>query len=840
MSVKVAVRVRPFNAREQGSLCVVEMNGTTTTVHPPPGCAKQRESQTYAYDCSYWSIPDMPSPNPLATQEQIFNDLGVEIVNNAFEGYNGCFFVYGTTGSGKTYTMMGEPQLGTAGLGIIPRMCARVFDVIKCAGEALFRVEVSYSEIYNEKVRCLIRPTKDCLRVREHPKLGPYVEDLTHVQVKSYEDVHRIIHEGNSWRHTAETKMNEHSSRSHAVFTITLTQLTCLETDDGGPQIGADKVARISLVDLAGSERTGQQGASGARFEEGTAINRSLTTLGMVISALADFSQGKKVQFIPFRDSVLTWLMKDNLGGNCKTFMLATVSPAECHYEETVSTLRYADRAKRIVTKPVINRNPAHQAISDLNSEIQSLRAQLAASTAVSADVTLLRQHIEQGQACLRQLQAEWEEKLAQSHKTVGEREAEVEQLRSEKDRVVGQLQALRRAVVRQKEAERDLVDVRIQLEEKCQKMYQLETESKQLRTELGTAKQENVILSRTVEQLADRKTEYMKIQKEQTERISKLEAALEHAVVQAESAESTVSELTTKIGLLQSDLRSSNAARDAAIAERKKLEADLELHTNAERQWIAATLRATDENRSQKESMKKCLEEALQLRAQLRVLEDIAATTSARAEAAETTLSQLRAEAPEMAELLMHGHDLLRAQLHQEQSCCFELREKVLTEQRRAAAASVEAVRYRFEMQTLREQCVAAEERIRQLQWQLHSQNSQFTCTEPAIRRGSPDYCSDSPSSAHTPRAENAHWDDEPTVRPPTMWSPLALHPQPGLTPRIPLTDGGNGQDEENKSAEALQADESCEYYSSCSGELSPKWCRAPSPPHYVMRLAF
>lgn len=247
--------------------------------------------------------------------------------------------------------------------GVIPRLCDAIFSRVfhetvngnheiatdqsesKTVAPNMFKIEVSYMEIYNEKVRDLLVANKTSLKVREHSMLGPYVDGLSQLAVKSAEDVATLMAEGNKSRTVAATNMNSESSRSHAVFTIILTQ-TLTDTSSG---VSGEKVSKISLVDLAGSERAVKTGAVGERLKEGSNINKSLTTLGLVISKLADGSSGgstakESKTFIPYRDSVLTWLLKDNLGGNSRTIMIATVSPSPDNYEETLSTLRYADR----------------------------------------------------------------------------------------------------------------------------------------------------------------------------------------------------------------------------------------------------------------------------------------------------------------------------------------------------------------------------------------------------------------------------------------------------------------------------------------------------------------
>lgn len=373
-SVKVAVRVRPFNNRElsREAQCIIDMVGNTTSiVNPkaPPGTKDAIKS--FNYDYSYFSMD--PNDDNYSSQIMVYKDIGEEMLQHAFEGYNVCIFAYGQTGAGKSYTMMGKQEEGQE--GIIPQICDDLFRKISrnSSDQLKYSVEVSYMEIYCERVRDLLNPkNKGNLRVREHPLLGPYVEDLSKLAVMSYQDIHDLIDEGNKARTVAATNMNETSSRSHAVFTIFFTQ----QRHDSTTDLVTEKVSKISLVDLAGSERADSTGAKGTRLKEGANINKSLTTLGKVISALAEIAtkKKKKADFIPYRDSVLTWLLRENLGGNSKTAMIAAVSPADINYDETLSTLRYADRAKQIVCKAVVNEDANAKLIRELKEEIQKLR----------------------------------------------------------------------------------------------------------------------------------------------------------------------------------------------------------------------------------------------------------------------------------------------------------------------------------------------------------------------------------------------------------------------------------------------------------------------------------
>ncbi|XP_061637835.1 kinesin-like protein KIF1B isoform X13 [Phyllopteryx taeniolatus] len=382
-SVKVAVRVRPFNSREtsKDSKCIIQMQGNTTTILNPK--APKEPAKTFSFDYSYWSHTTPEDPG-FAAQNQVYNDIGKEMLQHAFEGYNVCIFAYGQTGAGKSYTMMGKQEEGQE--GIIPMLCEDLFEKINEDNnkkELSYSVEVSYMEIYCERVRDLLNPkNKGNLRVREHPLLGPYVEDLSKLAVTSYTDIADLMDAGNKARTVAATNMNETSSRSHAVFTIVFTQ----RKHDSETDLSTEKVSKISLVDLAGSERADSTGAKGTRLKEGANINKSLTTLGKVISALAEVDNStskskkkKKSDFIPYRDSVLTWLLRENLGGNSRTAMVAALSPADINYDETLSTLRYADRAKNIKCNAVINEDPNNKLVRDLKDEVARLKELLRA-----------------------------------------------------------------------------------------------------------------------------------------------------------------------------------------------------------------------------------------------------------------------------------------------------------------------------------------------------------------------------------------------------------------------------------------------------------------------------
>ncbi|KAB0354785.1 hypothetical protein FD755_022244, partial [Muntiacus reevesi] len=374
---------------------------------------------------SYILLKKKKNPHiPPTCQEVVFKCLGEGILEKAFQGYNACIFAYGQTGSGKSFSMMGNAEQR----GLIPRLCCALFQRISLEQNEsqTFKVEVSYMEIYNEKVRDLLDPkgSRQSLKVREHKVLGPYVDGLSQLAVTSFEDIESLMSEGNKSRTVAATNMNEESSRSHAVFNIVITQtLYDLQSGNSG-----EKVSKVSLVDLAGSERVSKTGAAGERLKEGSNINKSLTTLGLVISSLADQAAGKgKNKFVPYRDSVLTWLLKDNLGGNSQTSMIATISPAADNYEETLSTLRYADRAKRIVNHAVVNEDPNAKVIRELREEVEKLREQLSQAEAMKAPE--LKEKLEESEKLIKELTVTWEEKLRKTEEIAQERQRQLESM---------------------------------------------------------------------------------------------------------------------------------------------------------------------------------------------------------------------------------------------------------------------------------------------------------------------------------------------------------------------------------------------------------------------------
>mmetsp|Transcript_115556 Transcript_115556/g.327465 ORF Transcript_115556/g.327465 Transcript_115556/m.327465 type:complete len:1101 (-) Transcript_115556:158-3460(-) len=381
-SVMVGVRIRPFNDREKNlnaKLCVA-MEGPKTILQPVD---VEDEEKTFAFDASFWSHDGFEDDDrgysralpgsSYADQAQVFGVFGKTVLANAWAGYHCCLFAYGQTGAGKSYSMVGYGE----NKGIVPMACEEIFSRIASNQDPsiTYEVTVSMVEIYNEQVQDLLVSPKDRpkkgLEIRESQQLGIYIDGVRKRAVDSYAAIESVMDEGTENRTVGSTLMNATSSRAHTVISIELRQVS-----KAGGQQGC-KLSLIKLVDLAGSEKAGQTGASGDRLKEGCAINKSLSALGNVIEKLADQAsgKGKPGAIIPYRDSKLTRLLQNALGGSSKTIMICAISPASSNHEETLSTLRYADRAKRIKNSAVVNENPQDQMIRQLREENMKLRS---------------------------------------------------------------------------------------------------------------------------------------------------------------------------------------------------------------------------------------------------------------------------------------------------------------------------------------------------------------------------------------------------------------------------------------------------------------------------------
>ncbi|XP_026195189.1 kinesin family member 3Cb [Anabas testudineus] len=361
-AVRVVVRCRPFSRREEIADCenILEIDdklGQITIRNPkaPP----DEPMKVFTFDSVYgWD----------SKQSDIYDDAVRPLVESVLQGFNGTIFAYGQTGTGKTFTMQGvsnDPERR----GVIPNSFQHIFTQISRTQNQKYLVRSSYLEIYQEEIRDLLcKDNNKKLELKENQDLGVYVKDLSSVVTKNATEIEHVMNIGNQSRSVGFTNMNERSSRSHAIFVVTV------ECSEVGPD-GEDhiRVGKLNMVDLAGSERQSKTGAKGKRLKEAAKINLSLSALGNVISALVD---GKSTH-IPYRDSKLTRLLQDSLGGNAKTVMLATVGPSHKNFDESLATLRYASRAKNIKNKPRINEDPKDALLREFQEEIARLKAQL-------------------------------------------------------------------------------------------------------------------------------------------------------------------------------------------------------------------------------------------------------------------------------------------------------------------------------------------------------------------------------------------------------------------------------------------------------------------------------
>jgi len=357
-AVKVVVKCRPMNRREKDLECkhILAVEPSTGQCSITNAKDSDAPAKTFTFDGAYGGD---------ASNEQLYADITFPLVEGVTEGYNGTVFAYGQTGGGKTYTMQGVTD-PTTQRGLIPRAFDHIFDTVAVAEHTRYLIHASFLEIYNEEVRDLLADdTKARLELRERPDGQVFVKDLSLHPVASVRACEVVMNRGWKNRATGSTLMNAVSSRSHSIFTIHLERC---DDPTNGSKIRASK---LNLVDLAGSERQSKTGAMGDRLKEATKINLSLSALGNVISALVD---GRSVH-IPYRDSKLTRLLQDSLGGNTKTLMIACLSPADNNYEETLSTLRYANRAKNIKNKPRINEDPKDALIRQYLDEISRLKS---------------------------------------------------------------------------------------------------------------------------------------------------------------------------------------------------------------------------------------------------------------------------------------------------------------------------------------------------------------------------------------------------------------------------------------------------------------------------------
>lgn len=414
-AVRVAVRVRPFNERERGlgeACCVRMLEGETLLWNKETG-----KEKSFQFDHNLWSF-SAADPH-FASQERVFGEVGAAALESAFEGFNSTIFAYGQTGSGKSFTMVGHG----AEKGIVPRICHGVFERVAAlrAEGTECSVQMSMLEIYSERVSDLLdlSPGRASLKTRTHPSGGAYVEGLQNFAVGTAREAAKILEIGNKARTIASTNMNSTSSRAHTIFTLTLSL-----RDRGG----VETTSKLNLVDLAGSERSRHTKATGKLLKEGAAINKSLSSLGNCINALVERAKGNRKVHVPYRDSILTQLLKDSLGGNARTVMIASISPSAYHYEETLSTLRYASRAKNIQNKPEVNVDPTQRQIAALQVEIARLKEDLERERSGKADtpqkvLDTMQEQLHLSEQLHGELQKPWEEKRSDTASHLGRME---------------------------------------------------------------------------------------------------------------------------------------------------------------------------------------------------------------------------------------------------------------------------------------------------------------------------------------------------------------------------------------------------------------------------------
>jgi hypothetical protein len=504
----VAVRVRPFNKFELGGSDVeapqpvVEMERDRKTLTLLDPSNNYRERSTFSFDfCFSPFLPaivledtdrtvkkgdsddDDDSGGAERAQAEIYNAVGCPIVSSAWQGYNSCIFAYGQTSSGKSYTMMGTKR----DPGIIPRLCRELFERVERETRAsdaegsrkMVKISLSYMEIYNEQVKDLLKArSKDGkrqfktrfdtageeegyqqLRVRQHPLHGPFVEGLSKVDVASWIDCIQYIRQGNERRSQCSTSMNESSSRSHAIFQLVVTQTEALGAKVRGKEVVNHKVSKINLVDLAGSERITRTNVTGKHITEANHINVSLSTLRKVIDALVSKKRPGQPLVVPYRESLLTWILADNFGGNSKTAMIANISPHHANFLENESTLRYATLAKGIVNRVRVNEDPSAKLIRELQSQLKQLQLELGKG-ATEGHVRDLEDQMEENKKAMEELLAreegmrvliqesrEREEQLRVEKETLVKDQqrwrTEAEHLRREKEELKAQLQRL-------------------------------------------------------------------------------------------------------------------------------------------------------------------------------------------------------------------------------------------------------------------------------------------------------------------------------------------------------------------------------------------------------------
>ena len=456
-TIKVVFRVRPLSSKEKQNGCKVativhEREGVIEIRDPSSSGSEGETSKTFAFDAVF-------SEN--STQRHIYDVCAAPVVKSVLEGYNGTVFAYGQTGSGKTHTMEGvHSEMSLR--GIIPNAFEQIFDHIALNGSCdKYLVRASYFEIYNEEIIDLLAKSSPRLELHESDSGADFVKDLTGVVVKSVSEIDNVLQRGKKNRSVGATLMNAESSRSHSIFSIVV---ECCSSDGQKEHI---RVGKLNLVDLAGSERQSKTGATGERLKEATKINLSLSALGNVISALVD----GKSNHIPYRDSKLTRILQDSLGGNTKTVMCANAGPADYNYEESLSTLRYANRAKNIKNRPVINEDPKDAVLREYQEEIARLKERLtqipSASTIPPTPAVVAMSDAER-ETILKECRTKASK---EKDDAIAKKETEMKMLKMTHDKTAEERADLQKKLDDEKKGRMDTEKQRLELQEKLRKM---------------------------------------------------------------------------------------------------------------------------------------------------------------------------------------------------------------------------------------------------------------------------------------------------------------------------------------------------------------------------------
>lgn len=635
-SVQVAIRVRPMNARERGL-------GGKSAVSMRRRCVNlDGEESAFPCDVALWSVAGSNDAdgNPPVGQEDVYKLIGLPLLDHALQGFNTCLLAYGQTGSGKTYTMMGNigdnDTLEGGTEGIIPRLCNDLFHRIqekeREVSEEMFSwsVEASYVEIYCEAVTDLLDANTSVAIRQEKSRFT--LTGAKRQPVRTTAGILKLLQVGNANRRTAATKMNDRSSRSHAVLILDLKETLHIKLPDGQTAAAPSKTLSIKLVDLAGSERTSESGATGERMREANAINKSLFTLGRVIEILSD----KKKLLPPYHDSALTKLLKDSFGGNSKTTLIATISPCEAYRSQTASTLQYAARARRIVNIPIVLEDPQAKELRRKQQELDEVRRELeeARRTGGGGEAAQqLEQQLREAQDRIRKdeaerqqreeelarreeelarlvhdnesAQASWKEQLAAIEKAKGDAQADAERKQQELAAAQKEFDVLTLRVQNDMKAQQDAID-----------SLQQETEQRRQEMEEALAQKEAEVMQlkkRTEDALQTASADVERREREVSETCKKREMELAERVRVCDSHVAAVeAEVSTRIAQAEEAARK----KEEVLAARLKAAAESTVRASQREKELARRVQEAENAAKSKEAevqaKQQCLDAAL------------------------------------------------------------------------------------------------------------------------------------------------------------------------------------------------------------------------------------